>query len=396
MKMRNWFLAVPVILLGVGLSALGEDKPKPKLNLDSILPVPKSVEVATRVELEKKPFTVKLEDEIRVVIDPDFDVDDPDYEKKNIRREKSSASFEMVYIPGGEFLMGSPDSEPGRDKNEGPQHKVTVKPFFLAKYEVSWEVYDLWYRSGTLPRRDEANGKFESDPNNKGKVLPPDAITRPTNPYVNDDYGHGRTDRPAVSMSHHSAMMFCHWLRLKTKLPYRLPTEAEWEYACRAGSTGLYGIPEGEKIGDYAWYKDNSATADKDQGTTHKLGSKKPNKFGLFDMHGNVAEWTLDAFAEDTYSLRAKEALKALTFKKPTEKKWGHVVRGGSWVDAAEDLRSAKRVVSEEGWMGEDPQFPRSVWWLTKMDNIGFRVALPVEEYPELVGLMPMVPKKGR
>ena len=396
MKMRNWFLSVPVILAGVGLSVSGEDKPKPKLNLDSILPVPELPKLVAPSFGDKKPVTVKLEDEIRIVIDPDFDTDDPEYEKKNIRREKSGANFEMVYIPGGDFVMGSPDNEAGRDKNEGPQYKVTVKPFYMAKFEVSWEVYDLWYRSGSLPRRDEANGKFESDPNNKGKTLAPDAITRPTNPYVNDDYGHGRTNKPAVSMSHHSAMMFCHWLRLKTKLPYRLPTEVEWEYACRADSTGLYGIPVGEKIGDYAWYKDNSATADRDQGTTHKLGSKKPNRFGLYDMHGNVAEWTLDSFAEDTYSLRAKDPLKSLAFNKPTEKKWGHVVRGGAWCDTAEDLRAAKRVVSEEGWMGEDPQFPRSVWWLTKMDNIGFRVILPLEEYPELVGLMPMVPKKGR
>ena len=396
MKMRNWFLSVPVILAGVGLSVSGEDKPKPKPNLDSILPVPELPKLVAPSFGDKKPVTVKLDDDIRLVIDPDFDTDDPAYETKNIRREKSGASFEMVYIPGGDFVMGSPDNEAGRDKNEGPQYKVTVKPFYMAKFEGSWEVYDLWYRSGSLPRRDEANGKFESDPNNKGKTLAPDAITRPTNPYVNDDYGHGRTNKPAVSMSHHSAMMFCHWLRLKTKLPYRLPTEVEWEYACRAGSTGLYGIPVGEKIGDYAWYKDNSATADRDQGTTHKLGSKKPNRFGLYDMHGNVAEWTLDSFAEDTYSLRAKNPLKSLAFNKPTEKKWGHVVRGGAWCDTAEDLRAAKRVVSEEGWMGEDPQFPRSVWWLTKMDNIGFRVTLPLEEYPELVGLMPMVPKKGR
>ena len=391
---RCWW-AIPVVL-GLAIALHAEDSKAKKPSLDSIPPVPLAAVVKAIVPLEPKDFTAKIEDDVRVVIDPDFDVDDPDYEKKNVRREKATTSFEMVYIPAGEVTIGSPDGEAGREANEGPQQKVRVPAFWMAKYETSWELFDLWYRSGNLPRRDEAVGKYESDKANAGKTLPPDAITRPTNPYVSDDYGHGREGKPALCMSHHAAMMFCHWLRTKTNLPYRLPTEVEWEHACRAGSTGAYGLPADGKLMDCAWFKDNSATAEKDSGTTHTLGSKKPNAFGLYDMHGNVAEWTLDLYDESTYASRAKDPLKAKLFNLPTEKKWGHVVRGGSFADTAEDCRSAKRLISAEGWMGEDPQFPRSVWWLTKMDTIGFRILLPVNDDPALLGVKPLVPKKGR
>ncbi len=353
---------------------------------DGIPPVPPEPKIAAKIDLPPKPFTETIEEEIKIP-------DDKDPDKFTLQKLKTT--FEMVYVPAGEFLMGSPDAEKGRKENEGLQHKVKVNAFWLAKVETTWDLYDLWYRNKDLPRRDEADGEFEAK--NADKKLGPDAITRPTNPYVDDTYGHGRAGKPAICMSHHAAMVFCQWLRHKTKRGYRLPTEAEWEYACRAGSKGAYSFDDSkEKLADYAWFKDNAATEDKPDGTTHEVAKKKANAFGLYDMHGNVAEWCLDQYDPKSYAEFAKKELTLGGFVKTTDKKWSHVVRGGSWLDGPEKLRSAFRWPSEVEWMRKDPQFPRSVWWLTEMDMIGFRIALPVEEYPELVGLKPAVVKKGR
>ncbi len=379
MSSRSLFSILP--LLGL-LAALGFVTAQD----NGILPVPPEPKVAAKVDLPAKSFAETLEEEIRIP-----DEKDPDL----FTLEKQKTTFEMVYVPAGEFLMGSPATEKDRGENEGPQHKVKVKAFWLAKVETTWDMYDLWYRNKDLPRRDEADGAFEAK--NSGAKLGPDAITRPTNPYVDDTYSHSRAGKPAICMSHHAAMVFCQWLRSKTKRGYRLPTEAEWEYACRAGSASPFGFDESkEKLADYAWFKENAATDDRPDGTTHEGGKKKANAFGLFDMHGNVAEWCLDQYDAKGYTEQAKNELTLGAFNKPTEKKWSHVVRGGSWIDGPEKLRSAFRWPSEVDWMRKDPQFPRSVWWLTEMDMIGFRVALPVEEYPELVGLKPAVPKKGR
>ena len=365
MNVRSTLWAVLPVALALAIAAVSvaDDPPKKKINVETVLPVPafEAKDVPSKVDREKKNFTVKLDDSIRIVTDPDADPDEEDYEKKYVKIQKATAEFDMVFIPGGEFQMGSPDGETGRDASEGPQHKVKVRDFWLMKYECSWDVFDLWYRSGNLPRRDEADGKFQSTKENKDKVLPPDAITRPTNPYVGDTYGHGREGKPALCMSHHAAMVFCHYLRLKTKLPFRLPTEAEWEYACRAGSTGPYGFDDSkEKLADYAWFKDNSPDADHDGGTTHKQGSKKPNAFGLYDMHGNLSEWTLDLFDKSLYSNRAKDPKTALNFKMPDATKWGHVVRGGSWADDAGLVRSSYRGITTPG---------------DTYDIVGFRVA---------------------
>ncbi|OWK36102.1 formylglycine-generating enzyme family protein [Fimbriiglobus ruber] len=313
----------------------------------------------------------------------------------------TEVKFEMVYVPTGEYTMGSPDDEPGRDANEGPRRKVKVKAFWLGKCEVTWDEYYKFWNDEKLFMAGEV-------PEDLKKVLGPDAITKPTNTFVDELYDHGRDGHPAVCMSHHAAMMYCHWLRWKTKKGYRLPTEAEWEFACRAGHDGPYGFDKAEKLGDYAWYKENSATkdstdpnsrrADDGEPTTHKVGTKKANKLGLHDMHGNVSEWCLDQYdPKFRESLPADKVILG-AFNKPTDKKWSHVVRGGSWADLPTDpvnrLRSASRRVSDRTWMKNDPQVPRSIWWLTKLDVVGFRVCVPVEEYPELVGLKPMVEKK--
>jgi formylglycine-generating enzyme required for sulfatase activity len=352
----------------------------------TIRPVPKDPVVPTKVDLPAKNFTESVEGSIRVP-----DPSEPNNEAK-VKYVPSKATFEMVYIPGGSFLMGSPESEDGREEHEGPQHRVTLRAFWMAKVETTWDLYDLWYRNGSLPRRDEADSEFESK--NKGKKLKSDAITRPTNPYVDDTYGHQRAGKPAICMSHHAAMMFCHWLRLQTQRPYRLPTEAEWEFAARAGHKGPYGFNEKtEKLADYAWYDENSKTDTHPEGTTHPVGKKKANSLGLHDLHGNVAEWCLDHYDPKYYGTfdPMKEALGPVN--KPTDKKWAHVTRGGSWRDPATALRSAARYPSEIEWMDADPNRPRSIWWLTEMDQIGFRFVLPTEEYDSLKDVKPLVMK---
>ncbi len=296
--------------------------------------------------------------------------------------------FEMVYIPGGEFKMGSPADEAGRLPDEGPQHKVRVKAFWLAKCEVSWDEFYLFWKDPGIFKIDEI-------PEEKAAKLKADAITKPSNTYVDELYDHGRDGFPAICMTHHSAMMYCHWLRWRTKKGYRLPTEAEWEYACRAGYDGPYGFDKSEKLDDYAWYKANSPDEDHAKGTTHKVGTKKANKFGVHDMHGNVTEWVLDYYDPKFYEKFPADKLTLGPVNKPSDKKWSHVARGGSWADQPERLRAAVRRGSEKSWMKHDPQLPQSIWWLTKMDVIGFRVALPVEEYPELIGVKPMVVKKA-
>jgi formylglycine-generating enzyme required for sulfatase activity len=387
---RTVAAAVSVAALAVFVVAQDDKKPETKPADPGVLiaPVPPEPKVDYKFQQAKAPFTEKFKETIRI----------PLKKKKGKPQEflekQVAVEFEMVYVPGGKFDMGSPESEKGRQANEGPVNAVTVRDFWLAKGEVTWDVFDVWYRNAGLPKRDEAVGTFEAE--NPGKELVPDAITRPTNPYVDDTYGHEREGKPAICMSHHSAMVFCHWLRLKTGKPYRLPTEAEWEYAARAGQKGPYGFdPAKEKLEDYAWFKGNSKTEDMPDGTTHTPGGKKANAFGLHDMHGNVAEWTLDLFDEKLYAARAKDPAKALSFTAPKDVKWGHVVKGGSWSDPAEGCRAARRVVSDSDWMDKDPNRPRSIWWLTEKDTIGFRIALPADEYPELVGLKPAVVKAG-
>jgi formylglycine-generating enzyme required for sulfatase activity len=231
--------------------------------------------------------------------------------------------------------------------------------------------------------------------------LGPDAVTRPTNTFLDETYDHGRDGHPALSMTHHAAMVYCEWLRQKTGLPYRLPTEAEWEYAARGGKgdTAYFFGDDPEQLGEYAWFKDNSLDEenfpDLRKGCTHKVGTRKPNPFGIHDLYGNVWEWVLDQYDEKAYPTRAKNKLNVNPFDLPTADKFSHVVRGGSWADKAEKLRSASRRVSEENWQKHDPQEPRSIWWHTRMDVIGFRVVLAVDEPPALARMKPQVVKKS-
>src|SRR5262249_22977212 len=172
----------------------------------------------------------------------------------------TTVRFEMIAIPGGSFRMGSPDGETGRDGDEGPVRDVSVSPYFIGKTEVTWDEFEAFY----LGQEKTPDGV--------------DAVTRPSPFYLSHDRGWGRGKRPACGISFHAAETYCEWLSKKTGRGYRLPTEAEWEYAARAGSSAASPQP----LGDFAWYKENSG------GRTQEAAQKKPNAFGLFDMLGNV------------------------------------------------------------------------------------------------------------
>ncbi len=283
--------------------------------------------------------------------------------------------FDMVPIPGGKFLMGSPENEPGRKPDEGPQHEVEIEPFWMAKYETLWDAYETWSFELDKRRREQTK-----EPATKWDEIA-DAIARPTPPYTDMSFGMGKKDRPAVCMTLYAAQHFCKWLCAKTGRYYRLPTEAEWEYACRAGTTTAYSFGDDPKdLDDYAWYFDNS------DDKYHKVGEKKPNPWGLYDMHGNVAEWVLDQYVPDAYKKFAGKTVKNPIV--PVTKEFPVVVRGGSWMDDPELLRSAARRASHPDWKMQDPQIPQSIWYLTDAPFVGFRVVrplrLPTEEEAKL------------
>ena len=278
----------------------------------------------------------------------------------------TQVSFSMVPIKGGEFLMGSPASETGRNADEGPQRKVKIEPFWMGQYEVTWSEYELFMY------QDEER-KFQKEiPTDAYVDKISDAVARPTKPYVEMSFGMGKEGYPAISMTHHAANKFCQWLSAKTGQYYRLPTEAEWEYACRAGTTTKYSWGEDEKDANrFAWFEKNSDFK------YQKVGRKQPNPWGLYDMHGNVAEWTLDGYETNAYAKNG-DAVAIAPFVRGT-KAYPHVARGGSWDDTPEKLRSAARKFSDKSWKQQDPQLPKSIWYLTDAQFLGFRVVRPLK-----------------
>ena len=271
--------------------------------------------------------------------------------------------LELSPIVGGQFLMGSPLNEKNRLADEGPVHKVKLDSFWMAKYETTWDLYNL-FMSRNL---DELQPAF----NSKNEVnIDIDAVSGATTPYVEMSFGMGTDGFPAISMTQLAAKKFCQWLSAITGNFYRLPTEAEWEYACRAGSEKAYSFGDDPKeLNNYAWFKDNS------NNKYHKVGQKLPNSWGLYDMHGNVSEWTLDQYNTTTY-LKASQNLSKNPIVKPI-KLYPRVVRGGSWKSSNYRLRSASRQASSKQWKKQDPQIPRSKWWHTDAQFVGFRVVRP-------------------
>ncbi len=282
---------------------------------------------------------------------------------------KTGVKYEMLPIPGGDFLMGSPDSETDRKDDEGPQHKVNIKPFWMGKFEVTWDMYQPFMITSTPRNKDGSPRQIEPDADAV------DIVSSPTAPYTEMSFNMGLEGFPAISMTQHAANKFCQWLSAQTGHYYRLPTEAEWEYACRAGTTGPFSCPE-DQLADFAVFE-----ADFDNPTLSgyaKVGTKKPNPWGLHDMHGNVWEWVLDQYVAGSYAGRSVDVALDSPLVSPTEL-YPRVVRGGSWYDGPADARSARRFPSEENWKQQDPQLPKSIWYHTDALWLGFRLVRPLE-----------------
>jgi formylglycine-generating enzyme required for sulfatase activity len=241
----------------------------------------------------------------------------------------NSNGMKLVLIPKGTFMMGSPESEDERGEGEF-QNTVTISnDFYLGVYEVTQSqyervmVYNPSYFQGTI-------------------------------------VGNQNTDLPVENVSWNDAMEFCKKLselpeEKKAGRVYRLPTEAEWEYACRAGSKTAYSFGESsQSLGDYAWFFENS------NNRTHPVGQKKPNAWGLYDMHGNVWEW-----CSDWYSEYPKVATSDPTGPKECSVR---VYRGGSWINDASVCRSANRY---------------GIFPSNRFRNFGFRIAMSSLETPE-------------
>ncbi|MBX9680294.1 MAG: formylglycine-generating enzyme family protein [Gemmataceae bacterium] len=268
--------------------------------------------------------------------------------------------FEMLPIPGGTYMIGNPN--PKADESEKPQRPVAVKPFWMGKCEVAWDEFDLYWenRPAGPPPRPEIGPK-------PAKL--PDAITSPTPPYDDQTFGYGRKGYPVIAVSYHAAMEYCRWLSKKTGKAYRLPTEAEWEWAARAGSAND-AIPD---VDDF-WNAKNSKES------PQPVGKKKANAWGLHDIRGNVSEWCIDEYKKDFYSTLPADKLSLNPFSPPTENRYPYTVRGGSWNDEPEKCTLTIRRGSSKTWLKRDPQRPQSIWWMTDAEWVGFRIVRAVEE----------------
>ena len=297
----------------------------------------------------------------------------------------TAASISMIAVPGGEFTMGSPSDEPFRKENEGPQRKVKVSPFFMGEVEVTWDQFWAFYSETMSEGRTPPAVIYA---NNSREDI--DAVSGPTPPFGLPDQGWGMGSRPAITMTHYSAQTFCQWLSLKTGRKYRLPTEAEWEYAARGGTATPYFFegnpkklsnegflksifkPDTTGIYSHAVYVNNSGNR------TQEPSEARPNPFGLKNMLGNVMEYCSDWYAEDAYKSVSDGELDPKGPSEGTE----HVVRGGHYNSDAAELRSAARSHTEhDDWLRTDPQNPKSIWWYSDVKGIGFRVVCEVPEH---------------
>lgn len=201
------------------------------------------------------------------------------------------------------------------------------KPFWIAKTETTWDAFDVF--------------AYGLDRSAKGTA--PDAITRPSKPYGAPDRGFGHQGFPALAMTYLAAEQYCRWLTARTGKTYRLPTAAEWEWAARAGNKLPAAPLPPADLDKMAWYWDTTEEG------TRAVGSKAANAWGLHDMLGNVAEWCTVGGGDP-------------------------VVCGGSWKDKRENVHPGARQKQTPAWNRNDPQNPKSKWWLSNGEFVGFRV----------------------
>jgi len=266
----------------------------------------------------------------------------------------STLSYNMVPIKGGTFMMGSPAAEKNRKPDEGPQKQITISSFWMGAFEVTHDQFGIFFKNESLSQGSKV-----------------DAVTRPTPQYIDLSWNMGKDGGfPVNSLSQDGALMFCRWLYQQTGIFYRLPTEAEWEYACRAGTKTAYFFGDDPaKLKEYGWFNSNSGKK------YQKTGLKKPNPWGLYDMLGNVSEWMLDQYSEKYY-----DTVKIKDPRVQPSSRYPRSIRGGSYMDDPSALRSAARNHSESSWNKRDPQVPKSRWWLTDGMFVGFRILRPLQQ----------------
>ncbi len=266
----------------------------------------------------------------------------------------TSVSFDMTPIPAGTFWMGS-DEGPAPDQK--PRHSVRVDAFWMGTHEVTWDAFELFL-----------DKQYEKSVTEGGLESRVDALARPSLPYLDMTFGMGKEGKPAVGMTQYGAIQYCRWLYLKTGIFYRLPTEAEWEYAARAGSADRFFFGSNEDaLGDYAWYAVNSRQS------TQAVGTKKPNPWGVYDLYGNVSEWVIDYYEADFYARSKAENPVNLA-----RALYPHVLRGGSFASLASELGSPVREKSDPAWKRIDPQIPKSQWWFPEAPFVGMRLVRPL------------------
>ncbi|MEL6105021.1 MAG: formylglycine-generating enzyme family protein [Planctomycetota bacterium] len=281
----------------------------------------------------------------------------------------SNAIIEMVPVPGGRITLGKlpplPDdarAEKVTSRLPGKSMTVAIEPYWMSKYEITMEQFmpyrELYYKH----KRDRDNDKLLETL----KIDSVDAVTGPTEVYEpNYNFEHATKPKsPVPTVTQFGARQYTKWLSLLTGEMYRLPFRSEWQHACRAGTKTAYSFgDEIARLKEYAVYWDeaNESHADNELDVL-LVGTKKPNPWGLFDMHGNVAEWVI----EDSAVTGLIE---------------GHVACGGSWCFLeSTNCRWDALIRSDEGWWDEDPDFPRSCWWMTSEDSrgTGFRILSPL------------------
>lgn len=256
--------------------------------------------------------------------------------------------------------MGSPENELGRMANEGPQHQVRLDNFWLGQTEVTWNEYEEFYFGGSPP---------DLPVESRDRV---DAVSRPTPPYGAPDRGWGAGSRPAMSMTYLAAERYCQWLSALTGKSYRLPTEAEWEYACKAGDE-TEPMVDPSALEAIAWSSVNSRKK------TQEVALKRPNPWGLFDILGNVSELCSDRYDADYYKSHPPTSWP----HNPKGPKLGNqrVVRGGSFLADSTKLRCSRREhTTRIECLVTDPNEPKSKWWYSDCFHIGFRIARSVKQ----------------
>lgn len=298
---------------------------------------------------------------------PDISAESPEsgagaavrFATERFRIPGSTLSFEMITVPRSTYEIGSPDSEAGRSPDEGPQKTVTVDAFQIGQFEVSNDAYTIF----RYVDRDSDSTAVE------GVRFDVDAVARPSTPY--EDPAHGMSGRgfPAVGMTQWGALHFAKWVSDKTGQFFRLPTEAEWESACRAGTADWSLDEEKEEI---AWFKSNS------DGVLQRMGTRSPDALGVYDLLGNAAEWTLDQYDANFYASLEGGAL-VNPWRQP-ERLHPRTVRGGAYDDDASALRCSARKESDLVWKRRDPQIPKSFWWNTDAPFVGFRLVRPINQ----------------